>query len=84
MGNNNGGSSSGQVMRNVFGIIMILVYLGMSVLFFVGFFDVLYGQWKWMRWVCAGLFGAYGLWRAYRQFKGIDYNPADSGKNDDQ
>lgn len=81
MSEKNNGVGTPQMMRNVFGIIMILVYLGMSVLFLVGFFDVMYGQWKWMRWVCGGLFGAYGLWRAYRQFAGIDYNPADSGND---
>ena len=25
-----------------------------------------------MRWVAGGLFTAYGLWRAYRQLKGIE------------
>lgn len=57
-------------MRTIFGIIMIIIYLGVGVLFFVGFFDILYPSWTWMRWVLGGLFTAYGLWRAYRQFKG--------------
>lgn len=72
------------MMRNVFGIIMILVYLGMAVLFFVGFFDVLYGQWKWMRWLCGGLFCAYGLWRGYRQFKGIGYYGNGNSSDDNE
>lgn len=59
-------------MRNIFGIIMILIYLGMGVLFFIGFFPWFSGSWEWFRWVGGGMFIAYGLWRAYRQFKGID------------
>lgn len=59
-------------MRNVFGIIMIIVYLGMGVLFFIGFFDWLKGSWAWLRWVGGSIFIVYGIWRAYRQFKGID------------
>ncbi len=61
-----------KAMRNIFGIIMIIVYIGMGVLFFTGFFAPLYGSWTWMRWVAGGLFTVYGIWRAYRQFAGID------------
>ena len=62
---------SPRMMRNIFGIVMILIYLGMGVLFFINFFQF---SWEWFRWVGGGLFIAYGLWRAYRQFNGID-NP---------
>lgn len=61
-----------RTMRSIFGIIMIIVYLGMGVLFFIGFFDWFKGGWAWFRWVGGTLFVAYGLWRAYRQFKGLD------------
>lgn len=59
-------------MRNIFGIIMIIIYVGVGILFFCGYFDILFPTWKWVRWVGGGLFTVYGIWRAYRQFKGID------------
>ena len=70
----NGKKSSGapQMMRNLFGIIMILVYIGVGVLFFVGYFPLFSGSLEWCRWVVGGLLVAYGAWRAYRQFAGID------------
>lgn len=61
-----------QTMRNVFGIIMIVIYLGVGILFFCGYFDILFPTWGWVKWVGGILFTVYGLWRAYRQFKGID------------
>lgn len=63
---------SPKMWRNIFGIFMIIVYVGMGALFFVGFFKPLYESWTWCRWVFGGLFTAYGIWRAYRQFAGID------------
>lgn len=68
----NGKTGTPKVMRNLFGIIMILVYLAMGVLFFCGFFAPLYGSWTWLRWVGGFMFTIYGIWRAYRQFAGID------------
>ncbi len=64
-------SSTPQVMRNVFGVIMIIVYIGMGVLLMLNYFDFT-GSWAWLRWVGGVLFIVYGFWRAYRQFKGID------------
>lgn len=61
-----------QAWRNIFGIIMIIIFVGVGVLFFCGYFDILYPSWPWMRWAGGGLFTLYGLWRAYRQFKGIN------------
>lgn len=69
-------------MRNIFGIIMIIIYVGVGVLFFCGYFDILFPTWKWVRWVGGALFTVYGLWRAYRQFKGID--PGYGNERDDQ
>ena len=63
-----------QIMRNVFGIIMILIYVGMGVLLLCNFFKGMDGAWNWLRWAGGILFIIYGLWRAYRQFKGIDSN----------
>lgn len=59
-------------MRNIFGIIMIIIYLGMGVLFLAGAFPQLSGSWAWLRWVGGVFFILYGIWRAIRQFKGID------------
>ena len=70
----NGKNSMGtpQVMRNIFGIIMILVYIGVGILFFVGYFPWFSGSWEWCRWVVGGILVGYGIWRGYRQFMGID------------
>ncbi len=63
----------GKIMRNVFGIFMILIYVGMGILLFINFFG--FDQnFAWVRWVGGTLFILYGFWRGYRQAKGIDYN----------
>ncbi|MDE7408364.1 MAG: hypothetical protein K2M76_08080 [Muribaculaceae bacterium] len=64
--------SGSQIMRNIFGIIMIIVYVGMGILLLCGFFGWESGDWAWLRWTGGVLFILYGIWRAYRQFKGID------------
>lgn len=57
--------------RWIFGILMILIYLGMGVLMLLNFFQwdspVLYYS-------LGALFIVYGIYRGYRQFKGMDYN----------
>lgn len=60
-------------MRNVFGIFMILVYIGMGILLFINFFQF-DAAFTWVRYVGGVLFILYGIWRGYRQFKGIDSN----------
>lgn len=67
----NSNSRTPQIMRNIFGVIMIIVYLGMGVLFFINYFHFS-GPWQVLRWVGGVVFVIYGFWRAYRQFKGID------------
>lgn len=62
-----------QIMRNVFGIFMILLYIGMGVLLIINFFQW-EASWAWVRYVAAALFIVYGIWRGIRQFKGIDSN----------
>lgn len=59
------------VMKSVFGIFMIVVYVGMGVLLFINFFKW-DPSWYWLRWVGGSIFVLYGVWRAYRQFMGID------------
>ncbi|MCI9606596.1 MAG: hypothetical protein HFJ94_00300 [Muribaculaceae bacterium] len=72
MSNDNRQTGTPQKMRNLFGIIMIIVYIGVGVLFLTGFFAPIYGSWEWLRWVAGGVLIAYGIWRGYRQFTGID------------
>lgn len=72
MSSPNNPTGTPKAMRNLFGIIMIIVYLGVGILFLVGYFDILFPTWKWVRWAGATLFIIYGLWRGYRQFAGID------------
>lgn len=65
--------STPQIMRTVFGIFMIVVYIGMGILLFLNFF-----RWDadftWARIACGVLLVIYGVWRGYRQFSGIDSN----------
>lgn len=68
-------------LRAFFGIFMIFVYFGMAYLLTINFFD-----WSpsisWFRYLAAAILGLYGLYRAYRQFKGTDYYRARSGEDD--
>jgi cytochrome c biogenesis protein CcdA len=63
-----------QLFRAIFGIIMIIVYVGMGILLLCNFFYWIGGSWTWIRIALGILFIVYGIWRAYRQFKGIDSN----------
>ena len=60
------------VMKKVFGVFMVLIYFGMGGLTIGGFFDILFGSWHWMKWALGLLFIVYGVWRAYRYYKGRD------------
>lgn len=51
--------------RIVFGIFMVIVYIGMGVLMLVDFFQF---SWAWARYLLAVVFIVYGFWRGYRQF----------------
>ncbi len=59
-------------MRVVFGIIMIIVYVGMGILLLINFFGWQGELLTWLRWCGGVLFIIYGIWRAIRQFWGID------------
>lgn len=65
-------SGTPKAMRNIFGIIMIAIYLAVGILFLCGYFNILFPTWTWVRWVGGALFIIYGVWRGYRQFAGID------------
>lgn len=63
----------GGSMRYIFGIFMILVYLGMGILCVTNFFGYPDNTgWTVGRWVVGVVLIIYGVWRAYRQFAGID------------
>lgn len=59
-------------MRTLFGIIMIVVYVGMGVALLCGAFSWISGDWDWLRWTAGSVLCVYGVFRAWRQFKGID------------
>ena len=63
-----------RLMRNIFGVIMILVFVGVGIMCLCGVFPTLTGNFEWLRWVGGVVFILYGIWRGYRQFKGIDDN----------
>jgi hypothetical protein len=72
MSDSNEKTAVGTVARAIFGIIMIVIYVGMGVLMFINFFQ--WGEsWLWPRLGLGAVFTVYGLWRAYRQFRGVDY-----------
>lgn len=64
-------SKTQNIVRAIFGIVMIIIYVGMGVLLLINFFNW-DGDWSWTRYVVGIVLIVYGLWRAYRQYKGID------------
>lgn len=62
-------STSG-ILGVVFGIFMVIVYVGMGVLLFINFFG--WGaDWAWTRWVVGAVLIVYGFYRGYRTFKSV-------------
>lgn len=66
-----GENKTNSIMRAIFGIIMIIIYVGMGVLLLINFFGW-DADWNWTRFIVGPVLIIYGLWRAYRQVKGID------------
>lgn len=60
-----------KTMRAIFGLIMVIVYIGVGVLLLVNFFGW-EASWTWVRWVVGIILIIYGAFRAVRYFKGID------------
>lgn len=56
--------------RIIFGIFMILVYLGMGTLFLMGYFKQILPEM--IGNIVGVLLAIYGLWRGYRLFKGMN------------
>lgn len=72
-----------KLFRLVFGIFMVVVYLGMSYLLAVNFFDwSTTPVWNTIRWAMAVIFGVYGIYRCYRQVTGIDYYRVNRGQDE--
>ncbi|MDE6537107.1 MAG: hypothetical protein K2M13_03600 [Muribaculaceae bacterium] len=63
-----GNSDQGKGMRIVFGIIMVLVYLGVGLLFIFQQFAALINPV--VSYVVGGLLIAYGIFRGYRLYLG--------------
>lgn len=59
-------------MRVIFGIIMIIIYVGMGILLLINFFGWQGQVLTWLRYIGGVLFILYGIWRGIRQFWGID------------
>ena len=59
-----------RVMGTIFGIIMIIVYVGVGILLLINFFNW-NADWAWTRYVVGVMLIIYGLFRAYRAAKGI-------------
>ena len=60
-----------QSMKLFFGMFMVLVYLGMAWLLLLNIFD--WNEtplWNAVRYFFALVFGAYGIYRGYREFRG--------------
>ena len=63
---NNKQSGLTQVLKYGFGIFMVLFYLGVAVMLALNYF----GLPKYLSWFFAVVFGAYGIYRGYREIKG--------------
>lgn len=60
-----------QSLKLFFGIFMVFVYLGMSWLMISNFFNWQQTPtWNAIRWFFALVFGLYGIYRGYREFRG--------------
>lgn len=55
-----------RVLKMAFGIFMVLFYLGVAVLLALNIFDLP----KYLSWFFAVAFGAYGIYRGYREMNG--------------
>ena len=64
-------SKSQKAVRTVFGIVMIVIYVGMGILLLINFFNWT-ADWAWTRYVVGIVLIIYGFCGAYRQYKGID------------
>ncbi|MDE6120500.1 MAG: hypothetical protein K2F63_01775 [Muribaculaceae bacterium] len=64
------GKRPNAIIGTIFGIIMIIVYVGMGVLLLINYFGW-DGDWAWTRYVVGIVLIVYGIFRAYREYMGI-------------
>lgn len=64
-------SKTQKIVRTIFGIIMVVIYVGMGVMLLINAFNW-QADWAWTRYIIGVVLIIYGFWRAYRQYKGID------------
>lgn len=58
------------ILGVVFGIFMVIVYVGMGVLLFINFFN--WGSdWAWTRWVVGAVLIVYGIYRGFRTYTSV-------------
>lgn len=64
-------SGTNKIMRGIFALIMIIVYIGVGILLLINYFN-----WAenidWMRWIIGIVLIIYGIFRAYRYITGVD------------
>lgn len=66
-------NTAAKVSRTILGIVMVIIFMAMGVLLLVGYFNPIFGPgWEWLRWVGGVVFILYGIFRGYRQYKGVD------------
>lgn len=49
----------------------------------INFFNLVTPPFNYLRWIFAVVFGLYGIYRGYRQFKGLDYYRLNDKRDDD-
>ncbi|MBR1881715.1 MAG: hypothetical protein IJ808_01660 [Muribaculaceae bacterium] len=73
-----------KIIRIIFGIFMVIVYLGMAALLFSNYFDwSTTGLMLVFRYVMAAIFALYGIYRCYRLVNGVDYYRGGHADKDD-
>ncbi len=73
------------IVKVFFGIFMIVVYLGMAYLLAVNYFGwAETPTWNLGRYSMAAVLALYGIYRCYRQVKGIDYYRLNDLNDDDE
>lgn len=68
-GYDNNGNGTPKGARLIFGIFMVIVYIGVGILFFTNVFAI---DNETISYVIGGLLCLYGLWRGYRLYKGMN------------
>ncbi len=63
------GSDAPKGARLAFGIIMVLVYLGVGLLFILDIFNIDNDA---ISIICGSVLMAYGVWRGYRLYRGMN------------